>query len=219
MMTFSYATIVEHLLLASRWTLVLSLVTFVGGAAMGLIVLGGRLSPYAPLRVACRGFIEAFQGTPLLMQLFLVFFALGLFGINLAPFVAASVALILWSSSFFAEIWRGCVQSIPRGQWDASGSLGMSYVEKMRHIILPQAFVIAIPPTVGFLVQIVKATALTSIIGFVELSRAGSMISNATFRPFQVFGTVALIYFLICWPLSKCSAYLERRLNGAHRRH
>ena len=129
------------------------------------------------------------------------------------------MALILWSSSFFAEIWRGCVQSIPRGQWDASGSLGMSYVEKMRHIILPQAFVIAIPPTVGFLVQIVKATALTSIIGFVELSRAGSMISNATFRPFQVFGTVALIYFLICWPLSKCSAYLERRLNGAHRRH
>ncbi|CAM3289668.1 Binding-protein-dependent transport system inner membrane component [Paracoccus aminovorans] len=95
----------------------------------------------------------------------------------------------------------------------------MGYIQQMRHIILPQAMQLAVPPTVAYSVQIVKATALTSIIGFVELSRAGAMISNATFRPMEVYGIVVLIYFLLCWPLSKLSSYLEQRLNVAYRNH
>lgn len=217
MIQIPYAAVLESLLLATRWTVGHSLLAFVGGALLGLVILFARMSNVRFLRVACRWFIEAFQGTPLLMQLFLVFFGLALLGYQLSSAMAASVALILWSAAFFAEIWRGCVQSIVKGQWDASSSLGMTYVEQMRHIILPQAARIAIAPTVGFLVQIVKETSLTSIIGFIELARAGSMLSNATYRPFEVYGTVAVIYFLLCWPLSKYSATLERKLNAAYR--
>ena len=140
-------------------------------------------------RAACaQGYIELFQGTPLLMQLFLAFFGLGLFGIDVPAWLAAGVALILWTAAFLAEIWRGCVEAIAKGQWEASASLGMGYLQQMRYVILPQALRIAIPPTVGFSVQVVKGTALTSIIGFVELSKAGTVVTNATFQPFTVYG-------------------------------
>jgi len=95
----------------------------------------------------------------------------------------------------------------------------MGYLQQMRYVILPQALRIVVPPTVGFSVQVVKGTALTSIIGFVELSKAGTVITNATFQPFTVYGFVALIYFALCWPLSKSSQILERKLNVAHRNH
>ncbi|EHK57633.1 amino acid ABC transporter permease, partial [Allomesorhizobium alhagi] len=170
-------------------------------------------------RLFAKGYIELFQGTPLLMQLFLAFFGLGLFGIDVPPWLAAGVALVLWTAAFLAEIWRGCVESIAKGQWEASSSLGMGYVQQMRWVILPQALKVAVPPTVGFSVQVVKGTALTSIIGFVELSKAGSVVTNATFQPFIVYGLVALIYFALCWPLSKSSQMLERKLNVAHRHH
>ncbi len=219
MMSFSWWQIISNLVSAAQWTVALSLMTFAAGGLVGLFILLARLSHRSLLQALCRGYIEVFQGTPLLMQLFLIFFALGLLGVHLTPFVAAIIGLTLWSSAFFAEIWRGSVQSIAKGQWDASASLGMKYVEQMRYIILPQATRIAVAPTIGYLVQIVKATALTSIIGFVELSRAGAMISNATFKPLEVYGCVAAIYFLLCWPLSKCSTLIERRLNAAYRNH
>ena len=133
--------------------------------------------------------------------------------------LAASIALILWTASFLAEIWRGCVEAIPKGQWEASASLGMGRLQQMRHVILPQALRIAVPPTVGFSVQVVKGTSLTSIIGFTELAKAGQVIANATFAPFTVYGFVALIYFVLCFPLSKSSQFLERKLNVAHRNH
>ena len=153
------------------------------------------------------------------MQLFLVFFGLSLVGLNVPPWLAAGTALIVWTSAFLSEIWRGCVEAIAKGQWEASASLGMGYLQQMRWVILPQAFKIAIPPTVGFSVQVIKATALTSIIGFVELSKAGTVVTNATFEPFTVYGFVALIYFVLCWPLSKTSQMLERKLNVAHFNH
>ena len=153
------------------------------------------------------------------MQLFLAFFGLGLFGINVPAWLAAGLALILWSAAFLGEIWRGCVESVARGQWEASASLGMSHFEQMRHVILPQAVKIAIAPTVGFSVQVIKGTALTSIIGFVELTKAGTIVTNATFEPFTVYGVVALIYFALCFPLSFGSQLIERRLNVAHRSH
>src|SRR5690606_12902810 len=129
------------------------------------------------------------------------------------------LTLVLWSAAFLAEIWRGCVEAIAKGQWEASASLGMGYFQQMRWVILPQALRIAVPPTVGFSVQVVKGTALTSIIGFVELSKASTIVTNATFQPFTVYGFVALIYFALCFPLSQASRALERRLNVAHRNH
>ncbi len=219
MIQFTTWDILRGLLLAARWTILLSLISFAGGAIVGAILLFLRIGKVRAGRIAVRYFVELFQGTPLLMQLFLAFFGLGLFGIDVPAWLAAGVALTLWSAAFLTEIWRGCVEAVAKGQWEASASLGMGYLQQMRYVILPQALRIAVPPTVGFSVQVVKGTALTSIIGFVELSKAGTVITNATFQPFTVYGFVALIYFALCWPLSKSSQILERKLNVAHRNH
>ncbi|MCF3641041.1 amino acid ABC transporter permease [Rhizobium sp. TRM95111] len=219
MIEFTLWDVLRNLLLATRWTIVLSLVSFAGGGMVGLLLLFMRIGRARIGRFLAKYYVELFQGTPLLMQLFLAFFGLGLFGIDVPAWLAAGVALVLWTAAFLAEIWRGCVQSIVRGQWEASASLGMGYLQQMRYVILPQALKLAIPPTVGFSVQVVKGTALTSIIGFVELSKAGTVVTNATFQPFTVYGLVALIYFALCWPLSKSSQILERKLNVAHRNH
>lgn len=212
---FTFGIILENLLLAARWTVILSLIAFVSGGIVGLAVLLARVSHNKALRLLCAGYIELFQGTPLLMQLFLFFFGVALFGIEVSPWIAAWLALTFWTSAFLSEIWRGCVEAIPKGQWEASESLAMSYGEQMRYVILPQAMRIAIAPTVGFSVQVVKGTALASIIGFVELTKAGTMLNNATFRPFLVYSLVAAIYFALCFPLSWYSKRLEGRLNVA----
>lgn len=217
MSSFTIWDIVRNLLLALRWTVALSLLSFLLGGTLGLVLLFMRNSRYRILRDIIRVYIEVFQGTPLLMQLFLVFFGIALFGTEVPAWLAAGVALTLWSASFLAEIWRGCVDAIPRGQWEASACLAMNRFQQMRYIVLPQALRVAIPPTVGFGVQIIKGTAVTSIIGFVELSKAGTIITNATFQPFIVFGLVGLMYFVLCWPLSKYSQFLERKFNVAHR--
>ena len=212
---FSFWVIFSNLLLATRWTIALSLVAFVGGGIVGLALLFARVSKIRWVEAATRGYIEFFQGTPLLMQLFLLFFGRALFGVEVSPWIAAALALTLWTSAFLTEIWRGCVEAIRRGQWEASASLAMSYVEQMRYVILPQAMRIAVAPTVGFSVQVVKGTALASIIGFVELTKAGTMLNNATFRPFLVYSLVALIYFALCYPLSLGARILEKRFIGA----
>jgi polar amino acid transport system permease protein len=200
------------ILLATRWTLALSAIAFLGGGVGGLAVALARTGSLAWLRVLSAGYIRLFQGTPLLMQLFLVFFGINILGLSVDPWTAASLGLTLNASAFLGEIWRGCIEAIPRGQWEASRALGLRASSLMRHVVLPQALRIALPPTVGFLVQLIKATSLASIIGFVELTRAAQVINNATFQPFTIFGMVALIYFALCWPLSLLSRRMEQRL-------
>lgn len=219
MIEFSTWDILRNLLLAARWTVLLSLVSFIGGAMVGLVLLFMRISKKKSLRIFSKYYVELFQGTPLLMQLFIAFFGLGLIGIDVPAWLAAGITIILWAAAFLTEIWRGCVEAVAKGQWEASASLGMGRFQQMRYVILPQALRVAIPPTVGFAVQVIKGTAVTSIIGFVELSKAGTIVTNATFQPFTVYGLVALIYFALCWPLSKSSQILERKLNVAHRNH
>ncbi|WP_156922000.1 amino acid ABC transporter permease [Azorhizobium doebereinerae] len=205
------------LLMAVRWTLLLSAIAFVGGALGGVLVALARTSPYAWLRAVAGTYIQIFQGTPLLMQLFLVFFGATMLGGGIDPLTAAAIGLTLNGAAFLGEIWRGCIQAIPKGQWEASTALGLHYVTRMREIILPQAAKIAVAPTVGFLVLLVKSTSLASIIGFVELTRAGQIVNNATFRPFLVFGIVAAIYFVLCWPLSLYSRHLEKKFGTVSR--
>jgi len=216
MISLPISDIVPFLLLAARWTLLLAAIAFAGGGIWALLLL---LLRYARLRFGAKFvdlYTELFQGTPLLMQLFLVFFGLPLLGIEVSPLVAAGLALTLYAGAFLAEIWRGCVDAVPRGQWEASAALGLNFLMQMRDVILPQALRIAIPPTVGFLVQLLKATALSSIVGFNDLTRAGTIVTNATFQPLLVYGLVALIYFAMCYPLTLSARILERKLAGAH---
>lgn len=216
MVDFSLWDILRNLLLAGRWTVVLSLIAFVGGGLVGALLLVARLSRVGWVKPVIAGYVQLFQGTPLLMQLFLAYFGLGLIGLKVSPWVSASLALTLYTSAYLTEIWRGCVEAIPRGQWEASQSLALSFGEQLRHVILPQAVRIAIPPTVGFLVQVIKGTALASVIGFVELTRAGNMISNVTYAPFTVFACVALMYFALCYPISLYAQFLERKVHVRH---
>ena len=196
---------------AAQWTLALSAIAFVGGALLGLVVALSRTSENAVARNAARVFIQVFQATPLLLQLFLIFFGAPVLGFDINPWVAAGVALVLNSAAFLAEIWRGCIEAVPRGQWEAAQALNLKYVARMRFVVLPQAFKIALPPTVGYMVQIIKGTSLAAIIGFTEITRAGQIINNATFQPLHVFTTVAALYFVICWPLSLLAARMERK--------
>jgi polar amino acid transport system permease protein len=210
MVEFTLWDILRNLLLAARWTVLLSLAAFAGGALVGAALLVARI---ARLPGAARGaalYVQLFQGTPLLMQLFLAYFGLALLGLDVPAWAAACLALTLYSSAFLTEIWRGCVEAIPRGQWEAADSLALDLRQTLLHVIAPQALRIAIPPTVGFAVQVVKGTALASVLGFIELTKAGTMISNATFRPFTVYACVALLYFALCFPVSAWARRLER---------
>jgi len=206
------------IVMAAQWTIALSAIAFAGGGIGGLLIALARVSDVRPLRLAALGFIRVFQGTPLLMQLFLVFFGMNIFGLAINPWVAATIALTLHASAFLGEIWRGCIEAVPSGQREAATALGLKYYNRMRYIVLPQAARIAVAPTVGFLVQLIKGTSLAAIIGFTELTRQGQIINNATFSPFMVFGTVAAIYFILCWPLSLLARRMEVRFSRATQR-
>lgn len=214
MIEFTLWDIVRNLLLALRWTVALSAIAFIGGGLVGGLLLTLRLGLGSRTRWLISLYVQLFQGTPLLMQLFLAYFGLALLGIEVSAWTAAALALTLYTSAYLVEIWRGCVEAVPRGQWEAGRSLALSFGEQLRHVILPQALKLAIAPTVGFLVQVVKGTALASVIGFVELTKAGSMIANASFKPFLVFGCVALLYFALCFPISLFAHHLEGKSHG-----
>ena len=199
---------------AARWTVLLSVVAYLGGGALGLLLAALRVSTWRPARLFAAGWIALFQSIPLLMLLFLVFFGLALVGRDQNPYVAVTLALSAYAGAYFGEIWRGAVQAVPPGQWEAGRALGLRYLSIFRLIILPQALRIAIPPTVGFMVQVVKNTSLASIIGFAELTQAAQFVNNLTFRPIPVYLVAAAIYFVLCFPLTWLSARLERRLLG-----
>ena len=211
MVEFTLWDILRNLLEAACWTVALSLVAFVGGGVVGLVLLVLRLKAWRGTATAIGAYVQLFQGTPLLMQLFLAYFGIALLGVKTTAWASAAVALTLYTSAFLCEIWRGCVAAIPKGQWEAASSLALNFGEQLRYIVFPQAIKIAIPPTVGFLVQVVKGTALASVIGFIELTKAGTMITNATFKPFVVFSCVALLYFALCFPISLLAKRLERQ--------
>lgn len=206
-----------YLVQSIGWTLVLSLIAFVLGSAGGFLVMVARISPRRWLRLPSQIFIEAIQGIPLLILLFIVYFGLSVYGFELPAIVAAALALMVYTSAYLGDIWRGCVEAMPRAQWEAAECLSFSRWQTLRLIIIPQAVRLSLPPTIGFLVQIIKMTSLASVIGFVELTRAGQIINNSIFQPFLVFSLVGVFYFVLCYPLSRWSAALEDRLNVGNR--
>lgn len=204
---------VTYLIFATRWTILLTLASLVFGSVLGLLLAIMRIVPFRPANLFALAYVNLIQGTPLLGQLFVLFFGLSIMGLDVGAWPAAVTAFSLYAGAFLAEIWRGSLQSVPKTQWEASASLALTYMQRLRYVIIPQALRISLPPTVGFLVQLIKNTSLAAIIGFVELTRAGQIINAATFAPLKVYLTVAAIYFVICFSLSWASQGLERRLH------
>ena len=202
-----------YLVEAARWTVLLSLIAFVGGAIVGLPLALMRVSKSAVMRGLASGYIQLIQGTPLLVILFLGYFGLAAIGLKVSSLTAAGASLTLYVAAYLGEIWRGCIESVPKPQWEAAEGLALSRTQRMMKVILPQAIRIATPQTVGFMVQIIKNTSLASVVGFVELMRSGQIVNNSLFEPFAVYAIIAVIYFALCFPLSMLSQKLERRMG------
>lgn len=207
----------QYLATAALWTIGLSLMAIVGGGILGFCIALMRVSPVKVVAWIAVGYIQVVQGIPLLVLLFIAYFGFSIAGFNPSPFITVVMAFSIYSAAYLGEIWRGSIQSVSKTQWEASACLGFARHQQLRQVILPQAIRISIPPTVGFMVQLVKNTSLASVVGFIELARAGQILNNATFKPFTVFLVVALIYFCLCFPLSYLSKKLERSLHVANR--
>jgi polar amino acid transport system permease protein len=194
---------------------------------LGALLFGGLVASLANVptvwprlrtaRVLVILYVEVFRSTPLLLQLIAIYFALPLFGITVAPFVAAILGLVLYSGAYLTEIMRAGLQAVPRGQWETALSLGMSRTQAVRYVIFTQAARVAIPSIVSFTVMLVKGSSVVSVIGFVELTRAGRLVVEWTREAFAVWLVVAAIYFLICYPLSLLAGRLEKRLSHGTR--
>ncbi|MGE5589508.1 MAG: amino acid ABC transporter permease [Bacillota bacterium] len=193
-------------------TLELSALAIGLGTTLGLIIALIRTARVPVLSQIARVYIEIFRGSPLLMQLFFVFFGLPYLGFDISKLAAAVWALTLYSGAYIAEIIRAGIEAVPKGQREAAHSLGLSSYEVMRHVVLPQTLTVALPPLIGFYIGLVKDTSLATIIGYRELIRESQSIIDRTARPLEVYTAVALIYFAICYPLSLLVTRLERRV-------
>ncbi len=199
------------LLQGALWTVGLSLIALCCGGVLALTVALCRISGMRWLRTITALYIQLIQGTPVLVLIFLIYFGLPSLGWSVSPLLAASASLSIYVSAYLGESWRGSIQSVPKAQWETAECLALSRTQRMTKVILPQAVRIATPPTVGFMVQIIKNTSLASIVGFVELVRAGQIVNNTIFQPFIIYLLIALLYFFMCYPLSILSRRLEAR--------
>ncbi|BDA87166.1 amino acid ABC transporter permease (plasmid) [Aureimonas sp. SA4125] len=195
------------------WTIVLSLLGFVGGTVLGLPLAMARAARKRWISRTASLYVQLVQGIPLPVLMFVVYFGMSIYGYNVSALVAAGMAMTLYSSAFLGEIWKGCLQSVPTTQWEAGECLALTSYQRFVFVILPQALRIAVPPTVGFMVQIVKNTSYSVVIGFIDLTYSAKVINNSTFNPFVVFTLAALIYFAICFPMSVFARRFERRLH------
>ena len=208
----------NHLLFlgyGALWTIGLSLIGLLGGGIAGFIIALCRISPSRIVRVLSAGYVQLIQGTPLLVIMFLTYFGLPTLGVTVSSLTAAGASLTIYVAAYLGEIWRGSIESVPRPQWEAAEGLALSRSQRMTKVILPQAIRIATPPTVGFMVQIIKNTSLASVVGFVELARSGQIINNSLFEPFLIYSIIAVIYFALCYPISRISRRLEMRSGPA----
>jgi polar amino acid transport system permease protein len=202
----------QFLLQGALWTLALSACALLGGGLVGLLIALCRVSRFSVVRGMAWAYIQVVQGLPLLVILFVGYFGLPALGVAVSPLLAATLSMTVWVGAYLGEFWRGAIQAVPRAQWEAAQCLGLSSTQRMFQVIIPQAVRSATPATVGFMVQIVKNTSLASAVSFIDLTRAGQLINNSTFQPFVTFTVVALIYFLLCYPLSVWSRRLEARM-------
>tara|TARA_B100000700_G_scaffold290926_1_gene349475 strand:+ start:305 stop:988 length:684 start_codon:yes stop_codon:yes gene_type:complete len=207
--------IISQLISACRFTIYLSLIAFIGGGIVGALITFLRIIPNKSLNIISYGYTWLFQSVPLLMLLFLL--GLGvprLLGFDINPWVAATISLILFTSAYLAEVWRGSIISVSIGQWEAGKVLNLSFSQTLRLVILPQAFKYSVAPTISFLIQIIKGTSLAYIIGFQDLMLLGKRWANAPVpgsEPFLIFPLMAVMYFCLCYPLAVYAKHLEKK--------
>ena len=208
---------IQVLLNGLLWTVILSLISFVFGGLVGFALALGGISKNRVVAGVVNSYISLVQGTPVLILMFVIYFGLPITGVEVSSLVAASVAMVIFSSAFLGTIWRASLQSVARTQWEAADCLALSGWQRMGLVILPQAVRIATPPTVGFMVQIVKNTSLASVIGMAEVTYIAKQVNASTFQPFTTYLVIALFYFSICFPLSVLSRRFERIYSVSRR--
>jgi len=194
-------------------TITVSLLAFGLALVFGLITGIARISRLAPLRAVAAFYIQFIRGTPLLLQLFFIYYVLPYVGIVLTPFVSGLMGLTLNYAAYMAEVFRSGIQAIAKGQWEAGQSVGMSRRLLMRRIILPQAIRIIIPSLGNFFVSIFKDSALVSVITMRDLMFSGQLLASATYKHFEIFTEVAVIYFLISYPMAKLVEWVEAKVD------
>lgn len=198
-------------------TLAFTVATVLAGLAVGLAAGVLRLNAARWINWPVVAYIEIFRCTPLLVQLIWIYYALPvLIGVSLSPNMACFITLSLYAGSFYAEVFRGGIEAIDRGQWEAGKALGMRHRRIFRRLILPQAVRIMIPSFINQTVLQLKNTSLVSVIAVGDLLYQGSVIAAAIYRPLEVYTTVAILYFVILFPLTLAAQHVERRL-GVHR--
>ncbi len=195
-------------------TLILCLCSMVLGSALGIFIGVMRTSRIKVVSYLSWVYIYIVRGTPLLMQLFLVYYGLPiLMGYSISAFATATMGLTLYAAAYLAEIVKAGIQSVDSGQKEAAKALGMTSLQEFRYIVFPQALKVIIPPSAGFFIALIKDSSLVSAIGFMELTRSSKLVIARTFQPFTIYLIVALMYFIICYGLSKFSTYVEGGLN------
>ena len=196
-----------------KGTLPLAAISFVLGLALALVVALMRLSPVPPVQAVARAYVSLIRGTPLLLQLFIIYYGLPSLGVTIDPFPSAVIAFTLNVGGYASEVVRASILALPRGQWEAAATVGMGYPATLRRIILPQATRVAVPPLSNTLIALVKDTSLASTIQVTELLRKAQEVAAPTFQFFTLYSVAAVYYWLICLGLSFMQSRLETRLN------
>lgn len=193
-------------------TLGLGFGAFVLGSLLGMLVALARISTIRPLRWLAFAYVSVFRGTPLLIQMLLIYFGLPNYGITIDPIPAALLALTLFAAAYLSENFRSGITAVDKGQWEAAWAMGMSYRKTLSRVILPQALRIAIPPVGSRLIALMKDTSLASTVTVVELTRVADQIGATTFRYMEMFLIVGSMYWLINQILTLLQTWLEAKL-------
>jgi cystine transport system permease protein len=204
------------MLTGAGYTLVFAVAAMVGGLALGFPVAVMRMSSHALVRWPASLYVSCMRGTPLLVQLFVIYYGLPSVGIEFTPVTAGVLALSLNAGAYLSESLRGAINSIGQGQWRASFSLGLGYWQTLHHIILPQALRVAVPSMSNTLISLIKDTSLVSVITMTELMLATKEVIATTFRPLPLYIAAAAIYWILSLAFEALQRQAERRLNRAH---
>lgn len=216
--TFEWGAIwrgLPYLLRGAGLTVAISALAMVLAAALGLLLAALTQARGRPARALVSAYVEVFRNTPLLIQIFIVYFGLPQLGLRLSPFLSGLSALVLYAAAYNAEIFRAGLEAVPHGQHEAARSIGLSGLQAMRWVILPQAVRIALPALGNNLVSLVKNSSLVSTIGMVELMFVANDISFNNFRTFEIYGTAAVLYVVLVMALTRVLGATERRLARA----